>query len=216
MSKPFGCRSPPKIALFESPLLYATFAILRHFGHRVGPISAVLDECVPRLHAAGPKRGHKIPQRGPGDVVGETGIPRDRDAERQMLVEIEIAVEPSFHERKGPRYRSTRRSDFVHRMGRLELHPVDPSLLAVSPQPRDRVLQCPVEGIASIALRHHDEIRIKFVLHVDRRAIAGNCLIEWYDLHARALRLALTFDRLVVDAYPGDAGADAPPHHAAH
>src|SRR5262249_54712203 len=158
-----------------------------------------LDKCIPRLHAAGLKRGHEVPQSGPGDVVRETRIPGNRDAQRQMLVKIEIAGELSFHRGKGASYCSARRSDLVHRMRRLELHPLDPSALAVSPQPCDRVLKCTVEGIAGVALRHHDEIRTQLILHVDCRAIAGNCLIEWYDRHARALRLALALDRLVVD-----------------
>ena len=101
-------------------------------------------------------------------------------------------------------------------MGRLELHPVDPGLLAISPQPCDRVLQRSVEGIAGVTLRHHHEIGIELVLHVHRRTIAGNRLIEGYDLHSRALRLALAFDWLVVDADPGYTGADAFPHHTAH
>src|SRR5262249_25980605 len=51
--------------------------------------------------AAGLKRGHKVPQRGPGDAMGEAGIPGDRDAERQMLIEITVELPLRFH-RKTP------------------------------------------------------------------------------------------------------------------
>src|SRR5436305_5832764 len=88
-----------KVALLESLLLSAAFAIVRHLGHSVGSISAVLDKGIPRLHPAGLERGHEVPQGRPGDVMGKAGIPGDRDAERQMLVEIEIAAELSFHKR---------------------------------------------------------------------------------------------------------------------
>ena len=93
---------PSKIALLESPLFCATFAIFRRFGGRVRPISAAFDKCIPGLHTAGLKGGHEVPQRSPRDVVGETGIPGDRDAERQMLVEIEIAAELAFIKENGP------------------------------------------------------------------------------------------------------------------
>src|SRR5215469_3213274 len=149
-------------------------------------------------------------------MMRETRIPRDRDAECQMLVEIEIAAKFSFHERKRPRYRGAGGSDFVDRMRRFELYPVDASLFPVSPQPSDRVLQCAVRRIARVALRHHDEIRIEFILHVDGGAVACNRLVECYDLDAGALRRALAFDGLIVDADPGDAGADAFPHDPAH
>src|SRR5271166_129752 len=205
-----------KVAFLKGSLLRAAFAIVRHFGYGIRPIAAALDKGVPGLHAAGLEGGHEVPQRRPGDVVGETGIPGDGDPERQVLVEIEVAAELTFHEGKRPRYCGACRSDFVYRMGRFELHPVDASLLAISLQTRNRILQRPVEGIASVALRHHHEIRIEFVLHVDRCPVARNRLVERHDLNTGALRLALPFYRLVVNAYPGNAGADALPHHAAH
>src|SRR5215472_2488865 len=98
-------------------------------------------------------------------MMRETRIPRDRDAECQMLVEIEIPTELSSHERKRPRRRGADGSDFVNRMGRFELYPVDASLFPVSPQPSDRILQCAVRRIARVALRHHHEIRVEFILH---------------------------------------------------
>src|SRR6516225_5700581 len=133
-----------------------------------------------------------------------------------MLVEIEIAAELPFHKGERPCYRGPCCSDFVNRMGGLELHPVDASLFAVSPQSCDRVFQLAVCGIAGVALRHHHEIRIEFVPHIDCRAIARDRLVERHNLDARALRLSLALDRLVVDADSCDAGTDALPHHAAH
>src|SRR6267142_2636855 len=133
-----------------------------------------------------------------------------------MLVEIEITAELPFHERKRPRYRSARCSDFVDGMGRLELYPVDAGLVTVASQPLDRVLQRPIRGVASITLRHHHEIRVEFVFHVDGCTVAHNRLVERHDLDAGALRLALAFDGLVVDTYSGNAEADAFAHDAAH
>src|SRR5271170_7938483 len=94
-----------KIVLLQRLLLCSAFAILRHLGHRIGPIMAALDKGVPGLDAARLERGHEVPQRRPGDVVGKAGIPGDGDAERQMLVEIEIAAKLAFHERKRPGHR---------------------------------------------------------------------------------------------------------------
>jgi hypothetical protein len=101
-------------------------------------------------------------------------------------------------------------------MGRLEVHPVDASLFVICAQPSDRVDKRAVRGIAGVALRHHHEIWIEFILHVDCCAIARNRLVQCDDLDAGALRRALAFDRLVVNAYPGDAAADAFTHLAAH
>ena len=56
----------------------------------------------------------------------------------------------------------------------------------------------------------------ELVPHVNTCPIARNRLAEGHDLDACALRLALAFYRLVVDAYSRNAGADALPHHAAH
>jgi hypothetical protein len=50
---------------------------------------------------------------------------------------------------------------------------------------------------------------IEFVLHVNCCPVARNCLVERHDLDSGALRLALPFYRLVVDAYFGNAGVDA-------
>src|SRR5437764_890732 len=58
--------------------------------------------------------------------------------------------------------------------------------------------------------------RRHLVLHCNSSPVARNRLVERHDLNARALRLTLALDRLVVDAYPGNTGADALPHHAAH
>jgi tetratricopeptide (TPR) repeat protein len=57
----------------------------------------------------------------------------------------------------------------------------------------------------SLALRHHDEIQVELVLHVNCCPVARNRLVERHDLDTGALRLALPFYRLVVDAYPGNA-----------
>jgi len=135
-----------KVALLKRPLLRAAFAIIRHFGLKVGPISAAFDKGIPRLHAFGLEGRHEVPKRGPGNVVGETRIPGDGDAERQMLVKIEVAVELPFHEGKRPCDGGAGCFDLVDRMGRLELDPVDAGLVPVSPQPRDRVLQRAVGG----------------------------------------------------------------------
>ena len=45
---------------------------------------------------------------------------------------------------------------------------------------------------------------------------AGDRVFERHHLDPGILGLALAFDRLVVDAHPGDAAADAFPDHAAH
>src|SRR5262249_19951740 len=58
------------------------------------------------------------------------------------------------------------------------------------------------------------KVRIELVLHIDRSAVARDCLFERHDLDTRTLGPPLAFDRLVVDAHPGDAGADAFAHHA--
>src|SRR5215831_12372721 len=42
------------------------------------------------------------------------------------------------------------------------------------------------------------QIRIELVLHVDRCSIASDGLVEWHNLYASTLRLALAPDRLVV------------------
>src|SRR6516164_11386881 len=147
-----------EVATLQRPLFGAAFSIFRYLRSRVGPIPTTLGKGVPGLHAARLEGGHKIPQRRPGHMMRETRIPRDRDAERQMLVEIEIAAKFSFHERKRPRHGGAGGFNFVDRMGRFELYPVDASLFPVSPQPSDRVLQCAVRRIARVAMRHHHEI----------------------------------------------------------
>ena len=79
-----------EVALVKHLLLCTAFAIIRHLGHGIGPIPAAVDKGIPGLHTAGLERGHEVPQRRPGDMVGEPGVPGDSDAERQMLVQIEI------------------------------------------------------------------------------------------------------------------------------
>ncbi len=46
--------------------------------------------------------------------MAEAGIPRDVDAEREMLVEIEIAAELAAHEGERAVDRGARRLDLVH------------------------------------------------------------------------------------------------------
>jgi hypothetical protein len=101
-------------------------------------------------------------------------------------------------------------------MRRLELHPIGAGFHAIGLQPRDRVLQRAVYSVTGAALRHHHKVRVELVLHVDRRPVARNRLVERHDLDAGALGLALAFDRLVVDADPGNPGSDAFADHAPH
>ena len=77
-------------------------------------------------------------------------------------------------------------------------------------------VEAAVGRVARVALRHDDEGGIELVAHVDRGAIARDGLLERHDLHARRLRAALAFDRLVVDAHAGEPGVDALAHQAPH
>src|SRR5579875_594771 len=184
-----------QVALFEGALLVGALARGRHLGEGVGPPLAAGDKLLPGGDAALAKRGHEIPQGRPGHVMGEARIPGDRDAEGQMLVEIEIAPKPALHERE---------------------RPVDAARLAIGFEPGQRLVEAAAHGIAGIALRHHDKIRVELVLHVDRGAIAGDRLLERDDFDPGALGAALAFDRLIVDAHPGDAAPDAFAHHPPH
>src|SRR5438874_13259632 len=101
-------------------------------------------------------------------------------------------------------------------MRRFELHPIDPGDLAIGLEPGYRIVEPAIRGIARIALRHHHEIRVELVFHVDGGAVAGDRQVERYDLDPGILGLALALDRLVVDPHPRDAAPDAFLHHAAH
>src|SRR3954462_7827171 len=101
-------------------------------------------------------------------------------------------------------------------MGALEVHPIDARHLLVGLQPLEAVVDATVLGISRIALRHDDEIRVELVLHVDRRAITPDRLVEWNHGDTCALGAALALDGLVVDAHAGNAGTDAFSHHAPH
>src|SRR5262249_47273385 len=71
-------------------------------------------------------------------------------------------------------------------------------------------------GVAGVTLRHHNEVGIELVLHVDCGAIASDRLFERYHFDPGTLGPPLTLDRLVVYAHPGNAGADALAHHPPH
>ena len=120
-----------------------------------------------------------------------------------MLVEAEIAAELAAHKGKRPLDHGARRFDLVDRVRGLELHPIDSGLLAVSLQPRDRVVERATGGVASVTLRHHHEIRVELVLHVDRSAVAYQRIAQWHNIDPGVLRLPFAFDRLVVDADAG-------------
>jgi hypothetical protein len=64
-------------------------------------------------------------------------------------------------------------------------------------------------------LRHDDKAGVEFVLHIDRGPVAGDGLVERYDLQPGTLGFAFAFDRLVVDPNAGDPCLDALPDHAA-
>src|SRR5438270_9444947 len=161
-----------EITPFEFLLLGVAFAVGGCLGRRIRLVAAAGDEIVPGLRALRLERFHEVPQRGPGDGVGKAGIPGDVDAKREMLVEAEIAAELAAHKGKRPLDHGARRFDLVYRVRGLELHPIDSGLLAVSLQPRDRVVERATGGVASVTLRHHHEIRVERVLHVDRSAVA--------------------------------------------
>src|SRR5262249_37716385 len=98
----------------------------------------------------------------------------------------------------------------------FELDPVGAAVGLVGAKPPEAILQAAVGGVARVALGHDDEVRIELVLHVHRRPVARDGLGQRDDLDARALRLALALDGLVVDADPGDAGPDALTHQGPH
>src|SRR5438552_1083353 len=134
---------------------------------RIGPILAARDEFVPGADAALLKRGHEVPQRRPGHMVSEAGIPGNRDAEREMLVEPEIAAELAFHKRERTLDRGARGLDLLDRMRRFELHPIDAGLFAIGLEAQQRVLETAICGVARVALRHDDNVRVVLDLHFD-------------------------------------------------
>ena len=133
-----------------------------------------------------------------------------------MLVEPEIAAELAFHKRERTLDRGARGLDLLDRMRRFELHPIDAGLFAIGLEAQQRVFETAICGVARVALRHDDKVRVELVFHVDCGAVTGDRQIERHDFHTGVLGLALAFDRLVVDAHAGDAAADAFAHHAAH
>src|SRR4051812_48731390 len=80
-----------EIALLELALLVEAFALRPDFRDRVRPVFAARDEIFPRCDTALLEVPHEIVERGPCDVVREARVPRDVHAEREMLVETEIA-----------------------------------------------------------------------------------------------------------------------------
>src|ERR1700746_1173383 len=87
----FGQSFGGKIALFELALLFETLFVRSGVRARVGAVPARLLELLPGSDALLLKLLHEIPHRCPNYLMGKPGIPGDRDAERQMLVEPEIA-----------------------------------------------------------------------------------------------------------------------------
>ncbi|HJZ14217.1 MAG TPA: hypothetical protein VJ251_02000, partial [Stellaceae bacterium] len=67
-------------------------------------------------------------------------------------------------------------------MRRFELHPIDPGGRAIGLEARQRVVEPAIRGIPRVALRHHDEIRVELVFHVDRGAVARERLLERHHL----------------------------------
>src|SRR5262245_54501216 len=93
------CRAR-EIQLLQLPLLVEPLAFRPDLRPRVRLRLAALHEVFPRLDAVRVEVMHEIPQRSPRDVVREARIPREVDAEREVLVESEIARELPFHERE--------------------------------------------------------------------------------------------------------------------
>src|SRR5262245_26164292 len=101
-------------------------------------------------------------------------------------------------------------------MRRLELHPIDTGFLLVGSQAHEAVVQGTVCSVACVALRHHDEIRIELVLHVNGSAIACDGLIERNNGNTSILGAARSFDRLIVDTNAGNASANTFAYHPPH
>src|SRR6476660_7798053 len=104
-----------EIALFELALLVEAFAFRPDFRDRVGPVLAARDEIVPRRDSALLELLHEIVERSPCDVVREAWIPGDVHAEREMLIETEVAPELSLHERERAFHGRARAPDLVGR-----------------------------------------------------------------------------------------------------
>src|SRR5262249_1008523 len=121
-----------EVALLQRLLPVAAFAVRADAGLGIRSVLPLLLEVLPRRDAALLEVGHEIPQRRPQHMVGEAGEPGDVHAQLPVLVEREIARQLALHERERPFDRRTRLPDLVHRMRRLELHPVDAALLLVS------------------------------------------------------------------------------------
>src|ERR1700730_11516757 len=205
-----------KIALFELALFLQALFLRSRLGTRIGAILAGPLEFLPCSDTLRLELLHEVPQCRPDHLMGEARIPGDRYTKGEMLVEAEIARQPPLHERKRTSDNGAGAAALVLRMGRFELDPVDPGLALVGPQASQAIDQPTARGIAGVALGHHDKVGIELVLHGDGGAITGDRLLDRYDLDPGTLGLALSFDRLVVDAHPGDAGADALAHHAPH
>src|SRR6266446_762721 len=123
-----------KIALFELALLLQAFLLRSRLGTRIGTILARPLELLPRGDAVRLKLLHEIPQCRPNHLMGEARIPGDRHTEGEMLVEAEIARQPALHERERAGDDGAGAPDFVLRMRRFELHPVDPGLALIGAQ----------------------------------------------------------------------------------
>jgi hypothetical protein len=90
-----------------------------------------MAKILPRGDAARLEVVHEIPERGPQHVMREARKPGDVDAELQMLVQRKVAWQLSLHERERTFYSRTRGLDFLNRVRRLKLNPVDASTLFV-------------------------------------------------------------------------------------
>ena len=94
-------------------------------------------------------------------VMRETGEPGDGDAELAMLLEGQISRQFALHERERPVTSAAPLLISSTECGRFQLHPIDAGFVLVSLQAPQRVIEAAVLGIAGIALRHDDEIRIE-------------------------------------------------------
>ena len=96
------------------------------------------------------------------------------------------------------------------------MHPIDAAEVTIRFQARQRIVEITVGRIARITLRHHHKIRIEFVFHIHCRAVACNGLLDGHHFHARRLRFTLALNRLIVNAYAGNARVDALAHQTPH
>src|SRR5215468_1680909 len=205
-----------EVELFESLLRGSALTVFRNRRVRIGTVLPRSLEIVPGGNAARLKIGHEIPKRSPKNMVCKAREPRDVDAELKMLLKRQMSRQFAFHEGKRPGHCFSRGLDFIYRVRRFELHPIDAGLLLVGPETSKRVFKTSVLRIAGVALRHDDKVRIELVAHVDSGTIASDRLFERHHRQPCTLRPALAFNRLIVDPHAGDSGANAFPHHAPH